>query len=42
MKFDGPDNGTVIKDKNVGKIFISKFDEVIKGAKMIKVEEIAS
>jgi len=42
IKFVSPDNGTVIKDRNMGEIFISKFDEVIKGAKMIKVEEIAS
>ena len=42
MKFDGPDNGTVIKDKNMGKMFISKFDELISDAKMIEVEEIAS
>ena len=42
MKFDGPDHGTVIKDKNMGKMFISKFEELRKDAKIIKVEEIAS
>ena len=40
MKFDAPDNGTVVKDRNLGKMFNTKFDEVIRNGKMITVEQI--
>ena len=41
LKFTSPDNGTVVKDKNFGKMFITKFDELIKANKMLRVDQIA-
>ena len=40
LKFTSPDNGTVVKDKNLGKMFIMKFDDLMKDSKMLKVDQI--
>ena len=41
LKFASPDNGTVVKDKNLGKMFNTKFDELIKNGRMLRVDQIA-
>lgn len=41
MKFVSPDNGTVVKDKNLGKMFNTKFDELIADGTILEVDQIA-
>lgn len=42
MKLNNPDNATIVKDLNLGKMFVSKFDNVIKQSKKMKVDKVAS
>lgn len=41
MKLNSPDNATIVRDVNVSKMFVGKFDSVIKQSKKVKVEKIA-
>jgi sugar-specific transcriptional regulator TrmB len=38
MKLFSPDNGTVVRDTTLAKMFDDKYNEIIKGAKLVKVE----
>lgn len=40
LRFTSPDNGTVVKDKNLGKMFIMKFDDLIKDSEMLRIDQI--
>lgn len=42
MKLVGPDSGTVVRDTTMAKMFDDKYNEIIKGAKLVKVEKVVS
>ena len=42
MKLIGPDNGTVVRDTTMAKMFNDKYNEIIKGAKLVKVDKVVS
>lgn len=42
MKMVGPDNGTVVRDTTLAKMFDDKHNEIIKNAKLVEVDEVVS
>jgi hypothetical protein len=41
MKLTRPDGGTVVRDSNVGKLFVSKFQMMVKNSKKVKGDSVA-
>lgn len=42
MKLNSPDSGTIVRDENIAKMFVTKFDKMIKMAKKVEVEKVVS